>query len=99
MTGSLSGLVTMPLRSMNVLISSSCCWAAAASVAGGRMFVLRLSPRRDRIPTVQLAGACSKLLLRRVEFAKRNCKQAIGIQRDPLVELELLFEHLAAEPK
>jgi hypothetical protein len=87
----------MPLRSMKVLSSSSCSWAAAeiAPAAGCSSFARRHAS--TGVGAVELARELPELVLRRLELAQRDIEQAVGVDRDALVERQLALELLLAK--
>jgi hypothetical protein len=56
---------------------------------------LGLLPRGERIAAVDARGGAAEFLLRRAQLAGGDVEQAVGADRDPFVELQLLLEPLA----
>src|SRR6187401_1998394 len=61
------------------------------------MLVLRPAPRLDGVGAVELARELPELVLRRLELAQRDIEQAVGVDRDALVERQLALELLLAK--
>ena len=68
-------------------------------LAGRRMIVLGAGPGGERIAAVDPRRNAAELLLGLLQLARRDRQQAIGVERDALVEAQLLLEPLAAEPE
>ena len=64
-----------------------------------RVTLLRLPPRLGRIAAVHPRGHAPELLLGVVELSERNRQEPVDAERDPLFQLELLLELLAADPE
>ena len=93
------GIVTIRWRLRNWTSSASCCCADGDQLAGGRVVVLGLAPGGDRIAAVHARRDAAELLLRLVQLADGDREQPVGVERDALVELELLLEPVATEPE
>jgi hypothetical protein len=61
------------------------------------VLLLCAPPGGDRIAAVHTAGHRAKFLLDFVELPQRDCEQAIGAQRNSLIELQLSFEVFPAQ--
>ena len=87
----------MRSRRMKSASSASCSSATGDELAGRRMVGLGLLPRGQRIAAVDPRRDAAEFLLRLLQLARRDRQQAIGAEREPFVEGELLLEPLAAE--
>ena len=87
----------MRSRRMKSASSASCSSATATSLPARRMVGFGLLPCGQRIAAVHPRRDAAEFVLRRLQLARGDRQQAIGAEREALVEGELLLEPLAAE--
>ena len=96
-TGSASGSATIDCRRRNSSSSLTCACAALTASPGAGCCCFASRQAAAGIAAVQAARDAPEFFLHLVQLAQRDRQEPIGRQRDAFLELQLLFELVAAE--